>query len=1126
MGIWKNMWGVLLLGLAPVALQGANYAFVFHGSQPTVSIYDADTMQLVGSPNVAGSARRAFGVPDPANPTSFLKFYVITATSVVVLNAQPPFSVRATMPLGATVPLTPNSSALSPDGQKLLVAAGDTVYVINTRDAVDNLNFSIPLPLNPTGLVVTPNSKQAYVMADDSTQVRIIELLPAVQLLSLAVPLPPGNLPLAIGMPPNGSRVYVSAPGRLYDVDRLSNSPASPIQNPFSGGNAFSFDPDAPVSTAVLNNVGNAPIVNLVGRSIGVNPFNATALNINKIVLTGANRAYLLAGNPGRVFQGLTTAGGPAAPVDFPEFGANAVDLEQSPDGRWLFLAFASGKLTRFDPNGTAPASQAATQLPPTGLSLAYAASLVASQMEIYGGNNQTGPSGTSLLAPLAVRVRGPNGLPAFNQTVTFNSSGNVNIPEPTVTTNLLGVAETFVSPNVTTPTEVTATVLAGSFTSSRTFSLNGTGTTPGQADGLRKVSGDRQTVVQTSQFPFPLVVRATNAGAPVPSITLSSIFPAGIVTCPSSAITGGNGEASFLCTANPAFSPSNAEIQIIDSGGRTLPDPFRISIVLSGAELPSRLELESEGNLVGAVRETVQNALRFRATKANGQPAGDIAISLTAPEFDLTFDPRIPTTSSNGIATAGINYGCRSGVGTIRAVTLTQNIITLNINVTVTPGPASQMLKRQGDNQSGNPGRLLSGPGQALLARLADSCGNGIPGQRVEWRVSPPDAASLENVFPSTNAFGESSVLVRLGNRGGPFTVTATAGGFSATFNLSVNLTASRVAQVSGNNQSVVLGQVAAQELVVETQDSSGAPVAGVEVSFRVASGAATVDPARVTSNAQGRAAATVRAGIAVGTITVVAEAVGQSVSFTVISIGRAPMAPVAGFVNGASFRPGWVPGSLGSIFGTGLMEGINGVVAADRAPFPTTLRGIKITVEGSDAPLISLVSQGGQDQINLQVPAGIPTTGTVTVVIENNGSRATIAGVPVRSIFPGIFEFELGGTKYAAALHADFSVVTPQNPARIGEIILLFLTGMGPTSPPLATNVAGPVPLAITLRSPSVGLNGEGMEILASVYAPGLYTAYQINFRVGPNVRSGLANLSVVVDGVASQDAKLPIQ
>jgi uncharacterized protein (TIGR03437 family) len=50
--------------------------------------------------------------------------------------------------------------------------------------------------------------------------------------------------------------------------------------------------------------------------------------------------------------------------------------------------------------------------------------------------------------------------------------------------------------------------------------------------------------------------------------------------------------------------------------------------------------------------------------------------------------------------------------------------------------------------------------------------------------------------------------------------------------------------------------------------------------------------------------------------------------------------------------------------------------------------------------------------------------------------------------------------------------------------------------------------------------------MEVLGSFYAPGLYTAYQINFVVSPNARSGNAKLSVVADGVASQDTLLPIQ
>ena len=57
-------------------------------------------------------------------------------------------------------------------------------------------------------------------------------------------------------------------------------------------------------------------------------------------------------------------------------------------------------------------------------------------------------------------------------------------------------------------------------------------------------------------------------------------------------------------------------------------------------------------------------------------------------------------------------------------------------------------------------------------------------------------------------------------------------------------------------------------------------------------------------------------------------------------------------------------------------------------------------------------------------------------------------------------------------------------------------------------------------------MGINGAGVEVLGTFYAPTLITAYQINFRIPEDARSGLANLSIIVDNVASQDAKVPIQ
>ncbi len=113
------------------------------------------------------------------------------------------------------------------------------------------------------------------------------------------------------------------------------------------------------------------------------------------------------------------------------------------------------------------------------------------------------------------------------------------------------------------------------------------------------------------------------------------------------------------------------------------------------------------------------------------------------------------------------------------------------------------------------------------------------------------------------------------------------------------------------------------------------------------------------------------------------------------------------------------------------------------------------------------------------------------------------------------------------AAALHADFSVVTQTNPARRGEIILLFVTGLGATNPPVQTNVAGPVsPPAATIVQPVVGINGKGAQVLGSWYAPLLYTAYQINFVIPADAASGLASLSVVAGPAASQDSRIPIQ
>ncbi|MEZ5395358.1 MAG: hypothetical protein R2724_21420 [Bryobacterales bacterium] len=273
-----------------------------------------------------------------------------------------------------------------------------------------------------------------------------------------------------------------------------------------------------------------------------------------------------------------------------------------------------------------------------------------------------------------------------------------------------------------------------------------------------------------------------------------------------------------------------------------------------------------------------------------------------------------------------------------------------------------------------------------------------------------------------------------------------------------------------------------------------------------------------RVRATLNGTAVAALReAGI---------EQQSLSAEFLIITGGRRPVIlPAGGFVNGASFRAGWTPGSLGSIFGVGLMEDIDGVVAPNGPAFPTTVRGVGVTINGVAAPILALANVGGREQINLQIPFEVQP-GPATVVVNNNGTEAVYEGVPINASQPGIFEVNVQGGRYAAALHADYRLVAPSDPARPGETILLFVTGMGSLQMPVATNQPGPTPAPRTAFEPVVGIDDQGVTNFGGYYAPNFTTLYQINFQLPEDITTGDHRVSVGAGGEFSQTAILPVR
>jgi uncharacterized protein (TIGR03437 family) len=208
-------------------------------------------------------------------------------------------------------------------------------------------------------------------------------------------------------------------------------------------------------------------------------------------------------------------------------------------------------------------------------------------------------------------------------------------------------------------------------------------------------------------------------------------------------------------------------------------------------------------------------------------------------------------------------------------------------------------------------------------------------------------------------------------------------------------------------------------------------------------------------------------------------------------------------GIVNAASFAPVGAPLSPGgffTLFGSGLAAA---TTVASSLPFPATLGNVQVLVNNTPAPLY-LTSPG---QISALVPlAASGSTASITVV--NNGQRSNTVDLPLARSSPGIFTIPPAGTGPGALLHANFTLVNAASPAKRGETLLLFLTGLGAVTPPILDGSAAPAnPLSTVNADVKVYLGGRLATVIFKGLAPGLAGLYQINFTVPASAPIGSA-------------------
>jgi trimeric autotransporter adhesin len=238
-------------------------------------------------------------------------------------------------------------------------------------------------------------------------------------------------------------------------------------------------------------------------------------------------------------------------------------------------------------------------------------------------------------------------------------------------------------------------------------------------------------------------------------------------------------------------------------------------------------------------------------------------------------------------------------------------------------------------------------------------------------------------------------------------------------------------------------------------------------------------------------------------------------------------PVISAGGVVNTASYAPGGPPsgglaqGSFFTIYGSNL--GPDAPMKATGYPLPSILGGVGVQVtQGSNkynAPLVFV----SKNQINAILPSNVPT-GRAQVIVNYNTLTSQPIDITVAKTRLGLFFQRVNGTDLAIAQNEDYRLNLPDTPARPGQVVILWGTGLGPitgadNSAPGSTGDMTSVPVTITVG----GMTAQRMYAGRQSETAAVDNIY---FTVPTGVPSGChVPMAITAGGVAANTTSIAI-
>jgi len=205
---------------------------------------------------------------------------------------------------------------------------------------------------------------------------------------------------------------------------------------------------------------------------------------------------------------------------------------------------------------------------------------------------------------------------------------------------------------------------------------------------------------------------------------------------------------------------------------------------------------------------------------------------------------------------------------------------------------------------------------------------------------------------------------------------------------------------------------------------------------------------------------------------------------------------------VSAADGTPNIAPGGLISLYGSQLSPVS---LVSSQIPLPTALANSCLTVDGLAVPVLFV----SPNEINAQVP--FEAIGNVAFELRTPGGISnefqTVVDPAAPSVFMSGTAGPITGIPTIVRANNNNELVTAADPIHSGDILVIYLTGLGVTVPPVADGAATPLsPLSWT-PLPTVTLGGAPLNVFFSGLTPTLVGVYQINATVPNDIKEGLS-------------------